>query len=121
MNIERAIQKALVDWIANTYPMIKVAASQNENSRHAVDLGMDVGEPDIRLLIRVGKIAYLHYLELKKTKGRLNPSQISWNADFDENYLSDNCTRSVAFGFSQAKEWVTQWYQTVLGNLPSDK
>lgn len=107
--IEKAIQKALIFWIKDNYPMIKIATSQNENSRHAVDLGMDIGEPDIRLLYRQGDITYLLYLELKKKKGRLLKSQKEWNVDFDLNYQSQNCQRTVAYGFHHAKICVAVW------------
>ena len=54
---------------ATSYPFeVKLAASQNENSRHAVDFGMDVGEPDLRLYCRPGDILHMFYLELKKKK-----------------------------------------------------
>jgi len=88
---------------------VKIAASQNENSRHAVDMGMDVGEPDLRLYARVNNILYMFYLELKKLKGTMRDSQIDWAKDYNENYKSDNTHYNVAYGFNDAKEKITKW------------
>lgn len=100
--VEAAIQRAVIAYIRKRFPHVKIAASQNENSRHAASQGMDIGEPDLRLLWRTGGVTHLLYLELKTKKGRLSPSQIAWNADFDANYSSDNCTRAVAYGLDDA-------------------
>ena len=100
---------------ATAYPFeVKLAASQNENSRHAVDLGMDVGEPDLRFYCRPGDILHMFYLELKKKKGKLSESQIEWNVDFDANYAGVNATRAVAYGFLEAREKIISW----LNSLP---
>lgn len=92
---------------------IKVAASQNENSRHAVDLGMDVGEPDLRLSTRVNGIYHIFYLELKKTKGKLSPDQIKWNNRFDVWFASYNAKRDVAYGLVEAKEKIISWVESL--------
>ena len=111
MRSEAAIQRAFIHWMRLQYPKVKIAASQNENSRHAVGQGMDVGEPDLRLLWKCKDgVTHLHYLELKSKKGSLQPSQIKWNADFDANYASANCMRSVAYGFDEAKALFTASY-----------
>lgn len=103
MDIEAAIQRALVYWVKEHYPQVKIAASQNENSRHAINMGMDIGEPDLRLLFRREEVTFLYYLELKSRKGKLKPSQVKWNRDFDDHYASPNCKRDVAYGFEDAK------------------
>jgi hypothetical protein len=87
-----------------------IAASQNENSRHMVNMGMSLGEPDLRLYCRYDDgILHMLYLELKTKKGRLQPSQIEWNKEFDEHYAAPNCHRAVAYGFAEAKEIITEW------------
>lgn len=108
-NVEASIQRAFVSWLQKNHPEIKVAASQNENSRHATHLGTDVGEPDIRLCKRVGNTAHFLYLELKTSKGKLGENQIKWNADFDANWRCDNFKRDVAYGFAEAIEAVAAW------------
>ena len=108
-NVEASIQRAFVLYLKKEFPDIKISASQNENSRHAVDLGMDVGEPDIRLCKRIGDITYFLYLELKTSKGTLRDSQIKWNADFDANWECKNFTRDVAYGFADARDAVKCW------------
>lgn len=92
---------------------IKLAASQNENSRHAVDMGMDVGEPDLRLYARINNILYMFYLELKKKKGTMRESQTDWAKDYDENYKSDNTHYDVAYGFLEAREKIIKWIKTM--------
>ena len=99
------------------YPFdLKVATSQNENSRHAVDLGMDVGEPDVRCITIKDDVAHIFYLELKKKKGALIPSQIEWNKDFDENFKCSNWNRDVAYGLMEAKEKILNWLLTIHNN-----
>jgi hypothetical protein len=113
LKVERAIQKALVHWLKTDLPQIKVAASQNEDSFHNTDLGMDVGEPDLRLLFRSEGVTHLYYVELKKKKGKLHASQIKWNADFDKNYASSNCMRDVAYGYVDAQIKIRTWYESL--------
>lgn len=109
-NVEGAIQRSLVQWVKKTYPFIKLAASQNENSRHATGMGMDIGEPDIRLCAKgADGVAYFHYLELKTSKGKLGDNQIKWNVDFDANWQSRNFTRSAAYGFAEARQQIENW------------
>ena len=117
-NAEAAIQRELVRYLARTQFSfeIKVAASQNENSRHAVNQGMDKGEPDLRLAVRVDDTAHFFFLELKTLTGTLIPSQIEWNADFDENYASSNWSRDVAYGLVEAKEKINNWLLTLSDN-----
>lgn len=99
---------------ATSYPFeVKLAASQNENSRHAVDLGMDVGEPDLRLYCRPIDTLQMFYLELKKTNGRLSESQLKWNSDFDANYAAINARRDVAYGFLEAREKIINWLSEI--------
>lgn len=99
---------------ATSYPFeVKLAASQNENSRHAVDLGMDVGEPDLRLYCRPDDILHMFYLELKKKKGKISESQIEWNGDFDANYAAINARRDVAYGFLEAREKIINWLSEI--------
>ena len=92
---------------------IKVAASQNENSRHCTDMGTDIGEPDLRLSARVRGIYHIYYLELKKTTGSLRESQDDWNADFDVNFLCYNARRDVAYGFQEAKGKIVEWINSL--------
>jgi hypothetical protein len=108
-NVELTIQRHLVIWVRATYPNIKIAASQNEHSHKFVDLGMDVGEPDLRLCKRVGDVAHFLYLELKRKDGALSGNQKKWNADFDANWNCENFVRDVAYGFIEAKEKIGAW------------
>jgi len=74
-----------------------------------VDMGMDVGTTDLQLSARVESIYYMFYLELKTKDGELRESQIEWMDDFDKNFKCDNATRDVAYGFSEAKEKIIAW------------
>ena len=120
---EAIIQRALIHWLRVTLSLsegeLKIAASQNENSRHATVLGTDIGEPDLRLSLRHNDVYYILYLELKTKKARLRngniaagalqQSQIDWNKNFDENYACDNCQRDIACGFEEAKKIILVW------------
>jgi hypothetical protein len=109
MQIERAIQKALIHHLAKTTFRGKVSANFNEFAREHKSMGMDVGSPDLRLEMKRGDVTYILYLELKTKKGKLSKSQKAWNEDFDANHASSNCTRAVAYGFTQAKEEIDLW------------
>jgi len=87
-----------------------ISAAQNENSRHATDMGMDVGQPDLQLYIRINDLQYTFWLELKKKKGKLKPSQIEWNARFDIHFKAKNNQRDVAYGFEEAKAKCIAWF-----------
>lgn len=90
---------------------MKIASNGNENSRQFVDMGMDVGDTDLRLSYRGSNNIYtMLYLELKKKKGKLLPSQIEWNEDFDRNYVSSNCQRAVAYGYEEAQRIIADWF-----------
>lgn len=93
---------------------VKVAASQNENSRHTTGMGTDVGEPDLRLAARVRGVPFFFYLELKTKRGRLNPNQKNWNADFDENFACDTWERAVGFGYDESKQLIDNWLDKLL-------
>lgn len=100
--------------MTTTYPFnIRIAASQNENSRHAMHLGTDAGEPDIRLMTRPKDITHHFYLELKTKKGKLRSTQEQWNQEFDKFYASDNCKRDVAYGLIDAKYMVDKWIRSL--------
>lgn len=77
-------------------------------------MGMDVGSPDMRFEIVHNKITYVLYLELKTKKGKLSKSQKEWNDRFDRHFLSANCKRDVAYGFTQAKEAISAWIDGAL-------
>jgi len=114
-NVEAAIQKALIVWVRETYPEIRVSMSANENNHYHLDMGIDVGEPDL-WLYKMGADNICHFLrlELKTTIGKLNPNQEEWNMWFDIEF--GNCAnhkRAVAYGFPQARELINNWFATI--------
>lgn len=111
---EASIQRNLVKWIKETYPNVKVIAAQNENSRHATEQGTDVGLPDLILMWRVDDILEVFFLELKTKKGRLQPSQKEWAADYAKRFISENTHYDVAYGFSEAKKKIAEVISTPL-------
>ena len=92
---------------------LHISAPQNENSRHATDLGMDVGRPDLEFAARVNDIYYVFFLELKKKDGKLSPSQITWNERFDAHFACGNVCRDVAYGLQQAKDKFIGWVKSL--------
>lgn len=93
-------------WLKSlpTKSPFKVASNNNEHARNYVNMGVDVGSPDLLITWRKDDICHMLYLELKTKTGKLSQPQIEWNADFDANFESSNCKRAVAYGFSEAKE-----------------
>lgn len=99
---ETAIQRHLVRWLRERYPHVGVVATLNENNRHCMDMGCEVGITD--LILRWGKdednVEHIFYLELKVKKGKLNPDQIEWANNWRRR---SNTYYAVAYGFSDAK------------------
>lgn len=111
-NIEAAIQRALVIWIKETYPKVRVHATLNELARQHITMGCDVGIPDLLLFERRGKIMHAMFLELKKTKGKLSESQIDWHEHYCSDLKSSNTNYAVVYGFLAAQEAITNWLTT---------
>ena len=107
-NIEKAIQRAVVDFVRKSYPQIIIHATSNE---HSYDKHNDycVGIPDLLLFSPCGKVLFL---ELKTLTGKLNKNQIAWNKFFDKNFTASNYKRAVAYGFIQAQEIIADWHIT---------
>ena len=98
--IEAAISSALIHWVKETYPEIIITATANEKSYKETRQIGSLGIPDLILFdLRDGRVLFL---ELKKKKGKLLPSQITWNAKFDTCH-PPNFSRAVAYGFLEAK------------------
>ena len=108
-NVEGAIQRALVRWIHETYPHIKVVATLNENNRHCMDMGCDDGITDLILFDRVDGVLHVFFHELKKLKGTLQPNQVDWEIDYVMRYASSNTHYAVGYGFEQSKKNVIDW------------
>jgi hypothetical protein len=106
MGVEATIQRALVRWIRENYPHVKIIAAQNENSRHHIEQGMDIGLPDLMLLWRENDVLQMFFLELKTKKGRLSASQKDWAADYALRFAASNTQYAVAYGFAAAREAV---------------
>jgi len=108
---EAAIQRAVVSWVPATWPerRVKVVANLNENSRHQMDMGVDVGRVDLELEERRDGVLHILYLELKTRDGALHGSQIAWATEYHEHYAASNTHYDVAYGFTDAKEKITKW------------
>ena len=113
--MEATIQRHLIRWLMTLSfsDPIAWASNNNEYARHAVDMGVEVGSPDLTLRQKRGDITHFLYLELKTQKGKLSPAQKKWNNDFDAHYASSNCTRAVAYGFNDAKDIILRWLEPV--------
>lgn len=108
-NVESAIQSALLNWIKQTYPATMVTATANERSyRETAQIGC-LGIPDLLLFYRSGPILFILFLELKKKKGKLLPSQKEWATDYHKRFSSMNTVYEVAYGFSDAKALISAW------------
>jgi hypothetical protein len=110
LSIEAAIQRAVVAFIADSFPDVKVIAPMNENSRHSLPMGVDVGCPDLILLRRKDGQLFVYFLELKTKKGRLRDTQKDWAADYEKRFACANTYHAVAYGFSAAKQQLLDWF-----------
>lgn len=109
--MEAAIQRELIRHLKTISSPFElgISAAQNENSRHSVDMGMDVGQPDLQLYTTIDDLQYTFWLELKRSKGSLRDSQIKWNERFDAHFKARNNRRDVAYGFNEAKDKCAAW------------
>ena len=112
-NIEAAIQRAGVDWVKKTHADVKIIATLNENSRHHIGMGCDVGITDLMLMKRVGGVLYVFFLELKKKKGVLSKSQKDWRIDYECRFAGNNTRYDVAYGFDEMKEKINLWIKSL--------
>ena len=109
-NIEAAIQAALIHWVKETYPLVMITATQNENSYKDTKQIGSLGITDLILFDVRDATLHCFFLELKKLKGKLLPSQKTWNTTYDERYGScTNTQRAVAYGFLEAKGLIANW------------
>ncbi len=110
--IEAAIQRAIVDWFLKTYKDYLLTATLNENSRHALEMGVSVGITDLVIFARKGDILHVFFHELKtKSKNSiLRDTQIKW---YNETYVlklqASNTHYAVSKGLSEAKKAIVQW------------
>jgi len=111
--IEKAIQAALLSWLKENYPTILVTATLNEASYKEVRQIGSTGISDLILFAVKNDIMYILFLELKKKKGKLKPSQILWNVDFDARFKCSNNMRDVAYGFAEAKYIIEKWIANI--------
>jgi hypothetical protein len=93
----------------------------NEDSRHNVDMGVDVGTTDLHLGTRCDDIFHCFYLELKTTEGELQQSQIDWNERFDKRFACSNAKRHVAYGLDEAKKAIDNWLQNLYAETTNNK
>ncbi len=87
---------------------IRICATRNEDSRHMLDMGVDVGRTDLTLERSWKGLLYILYLELKTLDGELTPSQVKWNERFDASPCK-NAQRAVAYGYNDAVRIATEW------------
>lgn len=119
MRKEAAIQREFILWLKQPEVQqmlggcIGVASNNNEHARHQLSMGVDVGSPDLLLRTRRLGVTYFLYIEMKTKSGKLKPSQVEWNSDFDANYRSSTCKRAVAHSLLDAKRAVTEWSTTL--------
>lgn len=104
--VESVIQSALIHWVKETYPEIIITATANEkNYKETRQIGC-LGITDLLLFTRCGRVLWL---ELKKKTGKLQPSQIDFNAMFDTHFTAPNYTRAVAYGYEEARIIIIEW------------
>ena len=104
--IESAIQAAVIRWVKETYPEVIITATANERSYKETS---QIGSLGITDLILFHPVQGVLFLELKTTKGKLQPSQIEWNITFDSINFNYPCKRDVAYGYNEAINIISAW------------
>jgi len=114
---ERAIQKAIISWVKKDFPEIIITGTDNENNYKDTGSIGCLGITDL-ILFHTSGAAY--FLELKCAgggavkRGKLKQSQIDFNAMFDANFIqSGRFTRSVAYGYLEAKLQIESWLSSI--------
>ena len=105
-NIEKTIQAAIIRWVIETYSDVIITATANERSYRETEQIGSLGIPDL-ILIHPRRGLFL--LELKRKKGKLQPSQIEWNTNFDLITFDYPCQRAVAYGYTEAQGVIMDW------------
>jgi len=98
--VEDAIQREYILWLKREFPQARVTATRNEDSRYRGD-ELELGVTDLIIRWKKGEIRQLFYLELKRLKGTLSPSEKKWAAEFEP---CENESYAVAYGLEEAKE-----------------
>lgn len=84
----RAKLKPLVEEKRPEVKNLRFVYTKNEGSKGIIEAtqdklsGIEKGHPDIYISYVIGDLRYIHYMELKTTKGKLNDSQKEWWANF---------------------------------------
>ncbi len=95
--IEDAIQAAVIDWVHKTHTNIMITTTGNEKFYKGIIASL--GIPDLILFDwQTGRVLFL---ELKKKRGKLLPSQKTWNQVFDASNVL-GWSRDVAYGYEEA-------------------
>jgi len=106
--VEAAIQRALVKWIPAE---VHVIATLNEDSRHKLTMGVDVGCPDLLLFYRGRSVLHVFFLELKTKTGSMRYTQKEWAEGYLANLQSINTSYATAYGLEEAQGYVEAWLE----------
>ena len=118
-NIESAIQKELVRWMAREYPAVEILYVKNEGKKNIIEaqndkrMGLAVGWPDLTLFKIYDNTTHILHLELKTKIGKLSASQKEWHSKFKQ---TKNRIAKVAYGFEEAQNVIRAW----LSSLPKN-
>lgn len=114
MQKELAIQKELVRWLKREHPDLDCASNNNEDARHQVDKGVDVGSTDLIFYKKHKNILFIFFLELKTSKGQLSANQKKWKIKYDNKLCANNTDYAVAYGLLDAKTKIEEWIKKPL-------
>lgn len=107
--IEATIQKEAVRKIREKYPFLLIHATLNELARNHVDMGIDVGIPDLLLMGRNDNLLHVFFLEIKTKTGKMRDTQIEWADKYAMTLCATNTCYGVAYGYLELLELVDKW------------
>lgn len=102
--IEDAIQSAVIDWVHKTYPHVMITTTGNEKFYKGIIACIGITD----LILFDWQTGRVLFLELKKKKGKLLPSQITWNQIFDASNVPA-WSRAVAYGYEEALKAISNF------------
>jgi hypothetical protein len=126
--IEGAQQKQLIlhykQVLLPSYPALRVTYTKNEGDKNIIvakedqRMGQEAGHPDLKWRIKYAGHYYFLYHELKKSDGKLTPSQEKW---WDEFAPTEFVKGAITHGWNEHLEAIENWLTSIMHEQESQQ